>query len=545
MATGSNRRMITNTREKILSPAFNRPRAFPAAHLDEIARFLVAVGSYPGFVSPGAGQVVTGFTEDHSTTESPLYGQVIGGPLCRPIDGSMNIQIDPGVAMVVDPDASPSPDDSPYKLIRDPGGVVSLTSNGSGSVRIDVLECSRIDVVTQTDSRNQYDTSTGLFTPVSFDKVAQGQFQYRIRLGTPGAGIPSSAGGWMPLLVIRVPNGTSTILDACTFWDVRPLVSARYQSVTPKPEHGYGHFQRMRGTAVPSGSNIIMDAQASVCDQWGYKLGGNLQVPSAAGFILSHIDLTDAANQESGFSPSASAYYYVYLAVPFSASNYLLGPRWTRYGRAVDIDGFDVPGAALSPQEPTGFIVVSKTSPDESGVATLSAPAATGLGCSMRGYCIATGWMNSGGAMRGFVSDGNRTSFLSPAPLTTNDYPAIPSSVASNVATFNITPDSNFPRTAKALIGYVTITGVTSVVASHPYQPAITVATQSDANIATQILSAYYTTDSSSTPSSIQFDTVRIPLESPWFAGDMARVMTFQLGANIGWPGAKSYIRRV
>ena len=334
MASGSDKRLILNTREEVLSTNFNRLQAFAASDLGEILRALLAQGNYPGFI---AAANVNGATEDHSATEAPLYGQVFSGLLCHPIDGTLNITIDSGVVMVVDPDAAPLPDDSVYKLVVDPGGSVTLTTNTSGQVRFDVVECSRSDVVSENDSRNQYDTSTGLFSPVSFDKVASGKLSYRVRAGTPGAGVPAGVSGWLPLLVVQLPNGTGVQLNACTFWDVRPLVSARYFGMSNCPKH-FGHFQSCRGSAYISSSNLLFEAQGEVCDSWGYKLGGALQGLDSGGNIQTFVNLNDSANREGGYSlrPTPTSSSTSPLPSPRRPTA-LLFPSSARAGRGTDV----------------------------------------------------------------------------------------------------------------------------------------------------------------------------------------------------------------
>jgi hypothetical protein len=521
MATGSGRRLIYNTREQVLSTDMNRSEAFAEANQDEILRFLLASGTYPGFVFPTTGQNIAGFTEDHTVTETPTYGQVIGGLLCRPIDNTMNVVIDPGVALVVDPDPSASPDDSPYKLIRDPGATVTLTQNISGQTRIDVLECSRLDLVTESDSRNQYDTTTGLFTAVSFNKVAIGQFQYRIRAGTAGAGVPSPAQGWMPLMVIGVPTGTVTQLNACSFWDVRPLVSGKYRGGTNRPEHFY-HFKYCRGTAYISGSNVLFEAQAEVCDQWGYRLGGNLQIPGAGGNIGSNIDVTNAGNQEAGFTITNGQYYYVYLAVPFANNLPLLGPRWVRYGRYA--------GGALQPIEPVGMVVVSKTAPDEVGAAVLSAPTSSGLSCQLRGYCIGLSWM-AGGVMDTFIAEGNRF-VIGGYSLGAGARPLITGGTATaNVATWTMTAGTDFPKCARSV--QMTISAPITPAAGQYYADMNLLLTQ--ANGGSQIGISQFGMGTTPTQGVTALWDVKVPTETNPITGDgiAVRTLTLTPGLNV------------
>ncbi len=215
------KRLIMNTRERAVSTDINRMQAMAAGEVAEGARYLMLAML---LFETGAG----GIAVVPSATTTPLNGMILNGLMVQPQIASAEALITPGAAWVVDPDASPTSDDSPLKFVNDPGlgsgSGLTLTANASGSTRVDIVECRRVETVLETSNRDIYNETTGLFTPTTVDKVAKSLFEYRITLGTPGAGLPAFTSGWMPLMVATVPNGVSD-WDGVTCFDVRRLYS--------------------------------------------------------------------------------------------------------------------------------------------------------------------------------------------------------------------------------------------------------------------------------------------------------------------------------
>ena len=178
MASGQ-KRMVINTREKIISTDINRLQAFIGTQDAEELRWMLLAPADEGGAATVSGSATT-----------PPNAMVLNGLWARPEVGTVNLFITPGVIAMVDPDAPPSADDSPCKIIVDDGvllgGALVLTP-GAGSTRIDIVECSRTTQVLETDNRDIYNPSTGLFTPASVTKAAPGWSSSTCRCATPRA----------------------------------------------------------------------------------------------------------------------------------------------------------------------------------------------------------------------------------------------------------------------------------------------------------------------------------------------------------------------
>lgn len=426
MATGSDRRLIFNTLEQVLSTDMNRLQAFAAADLAETMRYLLSV------------EQVDGFGFEPTSTGAPVQAEVIGGLVPRLVTQSNQMLVDPGAAWFLDPDPLPSLDDSPYKFIRDPGvstnAPLILTANSSGSTRVDVIECSRIDVVTETSSRNEFNPVTGLFTPTTINKVARGQFQYRVRLGTPGSGTPAAVQGWLPLAVLVVPNGTTTTFDACTLYDVRPLVADRIHAPGNQDSSFDDYLKLSWLTADPLVNAGKLSAYGIVDGSVaGYKTGGSFPSPFGTGLI----DLLNSANQEPGFTFPTAGIWHLYLVQPIvyqSPSGTI--PRWRKY-----VGG--------NPGPLSGIPVVSRVTPGQTGIgAGIGLPTPSGLGGSGTGLLVGAGWATSG-TPTGFYANGRTHQQQDNGISSLPQVNASPQT--STLQTFTFTAGTHFPYGAKAL----------------------------------------------------------------------------------------------
>src|SRR3974390_972747 len=186
MSRGGRERLV-NRSERAISTDILRLQLFNSADLNELLLQLLN----GGFGADDSG--ACSLSSPPSTTNTPLTGTVVGGLLVQPVNGSASVTIAPGIALVMDPDAAPNPDDSQYKFVRDPGqqtiGVLTIGANASGSIRIDVIECARVAApgysVIETDNRDIFDPVTGLFSAATVNKVTAGGPQKRGRPGTP------------------------------------------------------------------------------------------------------------------------------------------------------------------------------------------------------------------------------------------------------------------------------------------------------------------------------------------------------------------------
>lgn len=381
MAGSGHKKVILNTREKWLSTDFNRMQSFVAAHRADIIRYMLAVRT--GNAEFG-GTLVAAPTDVQGT---PLVADVFEGLTVLPQAGKTSLHVVPGVVGMVDPDGTPDPDDSAYKLVVDPGisvdGSLDVGANASGSIRIDVIECMRTTLVTETDNRDIYNPATGLFTPTLVNKAEEGRLIYRVRAGTPGAGYPGPAAGWLPLAVASVPNG-STNTDDVTFWDVRPLISDRWNQPHPSTLGFPQPFeQHNMYTEVDATNGAEVRLMGHVWGEFlGNKLGGRITKGTPGGDV-SYVDLRDADNQEPGFAlATAGELYYIWTIFPEDL------PRWVRYAET-PVGGQRVPLGMR------GMTIISNTLVDidsQLPFTAITPPAITGLtNTTLRGRCIAAG----------------------------------------------------------------------------------------------------------------------------------------------------------
>lgn len=390
MSSGG-KQVVFNTRERLVSNDHNRTQRFADWEMSEILRRLFGnrIGTAP-FNFGGAVQETGGYvdTDDVDTAGIgvPLKGDVLEGLVVLPQQGSLNLHVSPGCVLLDDPDgqtgssqATPAnPDDSRGKLVADPGllvsGVLTIAAGSGGGTRIDVIECRRSQVVTENDNRDVFDPGTNSFAPQSVPKAMASQLEYRVRQGTPGAGLPANVQGWLPLAVASVPTSAATV-DDITFWDVRPLVKDRVswdqQSLIP-------FIEPNSSLTVKTTPTVPLTFQ----DQFGY-ITSQLGMYRAGGIV--DFDLMDTAFWEPGFTPAANLIYYLYAVFPGNL------PRWVRYAAS--------PNPRI-PNGPLGVLTVAQTVPNPSGIGVTNvvAPASsTGLGgvgvaaILSAGYCITDG----------------------------------------------------------------------------------------------------------------------------------------------------------
>jgi len=219
MTASAAKSMVINSRERAVSSDINRLQQFIAWQSAEIAKRLLAYST---------DDYAMGDTVLSLSTGAPLKSVMWGG-MCRPQEGSTDVFIDPSVTWCVFPDAVPNPDDSPLKLVVDPGnttpGALVMTVGHATLDRWDVLEATPVLVVDETSSRDIYDPASGLFAPATVTKVTRLKWQYRIRTGTAGAGFPGTVSGYLPLMVFVVPALAANWNAVGDIYDVRPLMS--------------------------------------------------------------------------------------------------------------------------------------------------------------------------------------------------------------------------------------------------------------------------------------------------------------------------------
>lgn len=423
------KRMVHNTRERLVSTDHNREQAFLGAHIAEFVRWM---GDALSSEDAAGGVATVG-----SVTVDPLRAVVVNGIQARPEIGTVNLFVEPGVVGVVNPDGSPSVDDSPFKLLVDPGvtvaGSLTLTAGGGGSTRIDIVECQRISSTLEQDNRDIFNPATGLFAPSLVDKVVTDKLTYRIRLGTPGGGFPGTAAGWLPLMVASVPT-TATTWNDVKCWDVRPLMQD-YVDGPFNVAATFPHHRRQIAAAVGVGAGEdprtlkgIIEAQ-----YLGRKLGGNLAPQLGSPGTINLLDATNVI--EPGFGAVAGQPWYVYLLTPFGL------PRWAEYTPSSS--------GVRSPRSPRGIPVFTQKAP--AGISgkpgsAVSIPTALGLGGNTTdGVMAIAGCYDISGNWRDCVVVGEWTHHnggISLSPVA---------GAGTSVVTYNLVGNTTIPANALAV----------------------------------------------------------------------------------------------
>lgn len=405
------KRFVFNTRERALSGDQNRAQDVHDQMIAEILRGLFDASSE---LDQKAGSV-----EVFSTgSETPPSATIIAGIRPRPEVGTTNLFVEGGSLVIVDKPA-PTTDESKLAFVVDPGvqtaGVLTLTPGSGGSIRIDVIECQRIEPILESDNRDIFNPSTGLFTPAMVDKVVAARLNYRIRTGTIGGGFPGVVAGWIPLAVCSVPSGATT-WDDVTLWDVRPLASERVN----QPFNAYNSLEHyVRGSIASDVTTAPAEVRVrgvADCSFNGYRAGGQLIHP---GTTNQYINVADSTLWASSLS-LVDAPWYLYAVFPFGL------PRWVQYSPAT--------AGIREPRGIRGIPVVSRWAARYDGRPRTNlalTPAWTGLldSASQNAVVLCAGLQGSLGGPHGIVSDGVVTQFvnnpgaaLTPTSISGNDW---------------------------------------------------------------------------------------------------------------------------
>jgi hypothetical protein len=436
MSSGE-KQLIVNALERALSSDVMRLQSFSAAQTNEFLRGLFDTGQGTDDLDAGA------LVQPNSIAGTPSAGEIITGFLLAPTAGGTSCSVGvvagaPNVLFILDPDTSPNPDDSQYKFINDPGtSSLSLTPNSSGSTRIDVLECARVqpDTIIETDNRDIYNTVTGTFGAATVNKVSIAQLQYRIRQGTPASGYPAAVQGWLPLYVLSVPTGTTT-WDTVCIWDVRPLVNDRQFGVSPLTQ-SFNSLGRCIFSESPQAGGEQSDitvtglVEATLA---GRRVGGQLRRGSPGTDSASlAIGPTTQDNVAASTAFVTGGWVYLYLACPFGL------PRWARFT--------DGPSGRV-PRSPRGMPIVSTVAPVVNGtpVSAIPLPPSTGLGGTVSTAICVAAWRAAGSTdYFNMMSDGKSQIMAS------GGYANVASSAGVTGCAWNLVPGVDFPPNAKRI----------------------------------------------------------------------------------------------
>jgi hypothetical protein len=378
--------IVINTQERAMSTDVNRLQKFANKDLAELFRYML-LGMSGGELDPSVSTFPDGLS-------SYMPAEIINGLMVRPSSGTMSMSIDPGMIWVTSPDGAP--DDSNAKYVRDAGlatGTLTIGANASGQIRIDVVEC-RVNPVplTVSDNRDIFNPSSGLFTATSVTKEVQGRLDYRIRAGTAGSGFPGASVGWRPLAVISVPSGAASV-NACTFWDVRPMFEDRDFAGRVGPEAP--SVESLDARLIRTSSTVVTLSGTFGARLNGRALGGVIR-SAVPGTSADSMNIADAINQGGGpfAEPLGQTSYFLYACTPFGL------PRWAKYDTT-----------ALVPKGPKGLLVVSAVDPDFYGRPSASVPLPTSTGLvgsatTAEGVCVSLFQANSDALWKGFHAAG-------------------------------------------------------------------------------------------------------------------------------------------
>lgn len=429
------KKMIWNTRERALSDDMNREVKFIEAEMSELFRAMLNT-------SGGNDDTDSGNFVENASGSNPMKAEIISGLTVLPQIGSTSCYVARGTVYMQD-GASES-DLSDYRLVNDPGvqtpGALVMTSNvGGGAIRIDIVECSRVaNQVLESANRDIFDTSTGLFTATSVTKVSADRLTYRVRAGTPGAGIPATVAGWLPLAVSVVPDGALN-WDACTVYDVRPLLQDRSHGVANLSSEHPSLLENTLNADDSSAGTCILSGVAMV-DYKGRRIGGRMRRGTPGTDNDTQLDLMATA-LAGGFAYTNNTLYHVYLMLPAGL------PRWSRYT--------DPTSGVRKPRGPRGIVVVSTIQPDSYGQPStpVTMPTSTGFTATVTdGAHIATGVM-SGTALKGFLAHNRVTMLPDGVPF------AIATSTAASLTQagdYHLVAGNHFPANAKRVLVYYT-----------------------------------------------------------------------------------------
>jgi hypothetical protein len=346
MSASGVKKSLVNALELGEHDDINRVQEYVGAHLGYLLGYMALASTTEDDSSAGTETLPT-------TTTDPLSAVILNGLRFLPSVGGTSATITGGALVMANPDGVPDADDSPVKTLW--SGTISglvLTSNSSGSTRIDVVEIQRAEAITQ-EPRLVLNPTSENFILTNVDKVGTATVTARIRTGTAGAGFPGTSSGWLPIAVCSVPTGTTT-WDTVTVWDVRPLLSD-FRPTAGRTRLLYGDLTIT--DPAYDGTHYYAD---------GYALGqlGNWL---CGGTFTNTVDLASSSYQEPSLTWATTDVWGLWLAMPFGL------PRWVRYSTS----------GSRVPSGPRGLPILAKKLPTtEAGTpsSALTLPAGLGFG---------------------------------------------------------------------------------------------------------------------------------------------------------------------
>jgi hypothetical protein len=349
--SGSNQ-TVFNTRERAISSDLNRAQAqLQRLFLEQQRHYLLSRW--------GGGIIASGSALYAPALDAPQAFEVAGGLDLDCSTSTTQLTIAPGMLTAISSVMTITADDSPLVLAALTSAFTGLdfVANASGSVRVDIIECQIVATTLETSNRDVYNVATGTYTPALVTKQTGARLAFRLRTGTPGAGLPALQSGWYPLFVAVVGNGALNYTEV-EFYDVRPLACERsdapgtiypagtFNTMFPWGDVRNGHSNAwlelmpygLSAVANPSLQTIRGLVQTTFGGYWG---GGALDYATCPrGNLASFTDIAckvDTDHLAGAYGASQALHFWI--AFPGGL------PRWAKFSRqAATYGGTRKPG---------------------------------------------------------------------------------------------------------------------------------------------------------------------------------------------------------
>lgn len=241
------RRLLWNTRERLLSSDMNAAFRHVHRHLTE-----VLLRS-----RQGTGAQHTGFTQRESG--------VISGFICRSAGTDMNVDVSPGLALKSGAGGSDS-EDSDFGWFEQLEEVtIDTTTYQDGTnprwICIEIDTSSSADQVESSESRDIFGVTLGTFTPSNVDKQRGPNPTLAVRSGAATATPVFPVGGAdrIPLAYVLVPSSPATAIPSENIVLCRPILDAAGSDRS-------GSLVVGGGVNVAAGGNNIIPAEFSAAE---------------------------------------------------------------------------------------------------------------------------------------------------------------------------------------------------------------------------------------------------------------------------------------
>ncbi len=377
MSSG-NKEVLIAVNERAQPEDITSLQKWQAQRSGEIGRWLLAAKLQGSFYSnPGMHSAYESIADPAVPTDEVAH-QVLSGLMVRP--GTTFCAVDPGGAAFYQPArvGLVAADDTPWIFgfspgLNDPAQLTFLANAGPG-IRWDIIECQIAgDAVLSQDSRQVFNPGTETFAPQLVNKVQSSAFNFRIRRGVQGGGIPDIDPNWCPLAAVHVRTDATSFADSDLF-DIRPLVTDRCEFSMRNP---FGVPSSSAGTrSILYEAEMIGELSAGVNGQrlrgyyrsqfGGYWSGGQIRrngpapslatfgSTSATGASFNGFNFEDATVRSGGFGLVADTLIALVAVFPRGY------PRWVRYSEnalASDVNTRLRIGGRY-PQGPRGLLMV-------------------------------------------------------------------------------------------------------------------------------------------------------------------------------------------